>query len=74
MPNTEKPKPVLTELSPPERRRAYVFEKRTIEFRDVRRIAVSASGYHRLETGDGKKYIVAPGWLMIELDVDDWTF
>lgn len=64
----------LIELNPPERSRTYVFAEKKLKFIDVRKIQVSESGHHRLETADGKKYIVAPKWLAIELDVDEWTF
>lgn len=67
--------PQFVELNPSERRRTYWYEGgTTVELINVRRIAISSSGTHRLETGDGVKHIVAPGWLHIELDVDSWTF
>jgi hypothetical protein len=64
-----------TELSPPERKRTYVFPGgQKLELTDVVRIEVRESGKHRLECADGSRYIVAPEWLYIVLDVDDWTF
>lgn len=44
------------------------------EFQNVVSIAISDSGNHRLECEDGSKHIVAPGWLVISLDVKEWTF
>lgn len=37
-------------------------------------VGVRPSGTHRVETGDGKKWIIPGGWLAIELDMDEWTF
>lgn len=37
-------------------------------------INVSKSGTHRINTSDGHKHIVAPGWLHIEFVADEWTF
>lgn len=37
-------------------------------------INVSKSGVHRLNTKDGKKHIVAPGWYHIEFNAEEWTF
>lgn len=65
----------FTELAPCEKKRTYHFpggEK--VELHDVERIRVSDSGTHRLETGDGRKHIVPPGWLHIEINVEEWTF
>lgn len=63
------------ELEPAEASREYTFpggDKVRID--NVVRIAVSDSGTHRLETSDGCKHIVSPGWIHIELDVPAWTF
>jgi len=62
-------------LSPAERSRTYRYRGGdSIGYRNVTAIAVSGSGTHYVETGDGLKHIVAPGWLSIDLDVDAWTF
>lgn len=47
-----------------------------IFFRDVRRIAISPRGTHRLETADGLKHIVrADIWTHISVfSAGDWTF
>jgi hypothetical protein len=63
-----------TELNPPERKRTYIFPTNDLEISDVLRICIRPSGSHRIETADGLKYIVNPGWLAIVLDTDDWTF
>ncbi len=63
-----------TELSPPERKRTYRFlDGTTIVFENVTRIEVRDSGKHRIETADGRKAFVAPGWILLEIDVDAWT-
>lgn len=68
-------KPEFNELQPPESSRTYVFPGGdTIELKEVKRIAVSASGTHRLETEDGKKHIIPPTWLHIKFEATDWTF
>lgn len=63
-----------TELNPPEKRRTYHFTGGDeITFENVTRIEVRDSGKHRIETADGRKAFVSPGWLWIELDVAEWT-
>jgi hypothetical protein len=37
---------------------------------NIVRMSVSSSGTHYLEGMDGSKYIVAPGWVAIELTID----
>lgn len=64
----------FTKLDPPERRRVYHFPGGKVEIENVAAVCVRSSGTHRIETADGKKYIVNPGWLAIELDMDGWTF
>ena len=64
----------FVELSPEEKTRTYTFPNGSVSVNDVKRISVSDSGTHRLETSDGKKHIIPTGWLHIELDVDSWTF
>jgi len=62
-------------LKPPERSRIYRYaDGQVITYENVTAIAVSESGTHYLETADGAKHIVAPGWRVILLDVDSWTF
>jgi len=67
-------KPEMTKLDPPERKRTYHYKDHKLVLENVTAICVRPSGSHRLETKDGKKWIVMPGWLYIELEVDNWTF
>lgn len=59
-----------------EQSRRYVFPNgEVVELWGVVGINVSKSGTHRINTKDGKKHIIPPGWLHIEMDIDgDWTF
>lgn len=71
-----KPNPVasmMTQLNPPEKRRRYVFPAGDVVLENITALCVRPSGTHRLETGDGRKWIIPPGWLAIELDVKEWT-
>ena len=46
-----------------------------VEIKDVISINVSKSGTHRINTLDGLKHLVAPGWLHLICNIDgDWTF
>ena len=69
-------KPEFVELAPQEEVRTYTFPgDELVTLDNVVRIAVSASGNHRLETADGVKHIVPAGWLHIAFLSDgDWTF
>lgn len=70
---SEPPKLELTKLTPPERKRVYHFPGGDrIELVGVTHLTVRPSGNHRLATSDGRKWIVPPGWLAVELDVDDF--
>lgn len=62
-----------------EQRRVYSYlsggELYVIEIENVTHIEVRPSGKHRLETSDGRKMFVAPGWISLEIDSeDDWKF
>jgi hypothetical protein len=57
-----------------EQSRTYVFPAGAITIKQVKSINVSKSGTHRINTVDGKKYIVPTGWLYIEFDAPEWTF
>jgi hypothetical protein len=61
-------------LDPPEKRRTYVFPGCRVGITDVVAVCVRPSGSHRLETADGMKWIIQPGWLAIEIDTPKWTF
>lgn len=63
-----------TEFNPPERKRVYHFPGGDVaEFVNVTRIEIRDSGKHRIETADGRKAFVCPGWIWLEIDVDQWT-
>lgn len=56
-----------------ERRRIYRFVGAKVELENVEELIISNSGNHRLKTADGRKHIVPPGWVHIEIDRDeDW--
>ncbi len=68
-------KPDFVELQPIEKSRKYTFPSgATVELEAVKRLAVSESGTHRIETADGIKHIVPSGWIHIEIVTDEWTF
>lgn len=56
-----------------EQKRTYFYPGRSYTFDKVNKVAISNST-HRVETSDGKKFIVNNGWDVIELEVDDWSF
>ena len=61
-------------FDPPEKVRTYNFScGEKVVLKDVTELVVRASGTHRLKTEDGKSHIVAPGWLHIELEIENWT-
>jgi hypothetical protein len=58
----------------PESLRVYHFKGgETVTLTNVIALRVSPSGFHRLETADGKKHIVAPGWQHVEFEADGWS-
>ena len=57
-----------------EQNRTYTFPNGTVEIENIISINVSKSGTHRLNSKDGKKYIVPSGWICIEFNAEDWTF
>lgn len=64
----------MPELKPPEHKRTYHYaDGFTLTFYNVTMVEVTKSGFHKIESDDGK-FIVAPGWRWIALDVDAWTF
>jgi hypothetical protein len=65
----------LATITPPERSRTYGFvDGGELTVKNVCKVGVRPSGDHRLETTDGKKYIVKGRWNYIILDIDEWTF
>ena len=58
-----------------EQNRIYKFPSGgTVTLNGVLSINVSKSGTHRINTTDGKKHIIPPGWIHIEFDAAAWTF
>lgn len=63
-----------------EKTRRYVYGCHTLDLKNVAAIAVRPSGNHRVivepDNGPELHYIVAPGWLWIELDNNGrpWDF
>jgi len=67
--------PAFVELKYPERKRTYHFATgNTFTVFDVLRVASPPGRSHRIETKDGRKYIVPPGWVAIEIEVDEWSY
>jgi hypothetical protein len=57
-----------------ERSRTYHFPGGdAVTFMGVSRLEVRESGSHRLETADGKKAFVHPGWLWLDIDAESWS-
>lgn len=57
-----------------EQGRVYMFPNGNMTIANVIRVAVSKTT-HRLETADGRKFIVPQGWLSVEIITDgDWSF
>jgi hypothetical protein len=57
-----------------EKSRTYFFPGGPLRIESVVKLCVRDSGTHRIETADGKKYIVASGWSAIEIEADAWSF
>ena len=57
-----------------EQARTYTFPHGKVTITEVVGINVSKSGTHRINTKDGKKHIVPPGWIHIEFDAPHWSF
>jgi hypothetical protein len=56
-----------------EQKRIYYFPQGVIAVENIVKFAAPGTT-HRLETADGKKFIVNNGWMAIELDVAEWSF
>lgn len=66
---------MLNKLVAPEAIRQYVYsDGSTIEFKNVTAVGITKSGFHKLETKANEKFIVAPNWRYIKLDMKEWTF
>lgn len=58
-----------------EKSRKYIYSNGfKLNIKNVIDVTISDSGNHRIETEDGKKYIVTTGWVAVELDTEQWTF
>jgi hypothetical protein len=66
--------PAVKFIEVQEQNRTYTFVNGTVKLEGVTSINVSKSGTHRINTKDGKKHIVPPGWIHIEFDAPEWTF
>jgi len=67
--------PKWHETTNPENSRTYHFSDGTLlTLQSVKRLAVGKSGTHRVECHDGAKYIVAPKWNWISLELKEWSF
>lgn len=66
------PPPKFTAVN--EQNRTYHFPNGSVTLTGVVGINVSKSGTHRINTKDGKKHIIPPGWIHIEFDAPNWTF
>lgn len=65
----------LNKLVAPEAYRQYFYaDGSTIKFVDVVAVGVTKSGFHKLETLANEKFIVAPDWRYMKLDMKEWTF
>jgi hypothetical protein len=57
-----------------EKCRTYIFSDGEFKIHNATRLAVSERGTHRVESADGRKFIVQPKWLAIEIDCAEWSF
>lgn len=63
-----------TELNPAEKSRTYTFPTGLrITYDNVVRIEIRESGKHRIETADGKKAFICPGWVALDIDTPVWS-
>lgn len=44
-----------------------------LQYENITEVDISESGNHRLKA-DGILVIVAPKWISVEIEADDWTF
>lgn len=51
-----------------ERSRTYHFPTTKVTLQNVVKLAVRPSGTHRIQTAKGRKFIIPPGWVSIEID------
>ena len=68
-------KPEFTRLAYVESERTYYFpNNERVTIKNVAAVCARPNGSHRLETTDGRKWIVPAGFLAISFAADDWTF
>jgi hypothetical protein len=68
-------------ISPPEKSRIYYFspvdekdDDIIFTLENVCKVGIGSEGHHRIETTDGKKFIINNTWIAIELDIGEWSF
>lgn len=73
---TDRAVPLDTVMRIRERRRTYLFPGgNTVVIKNPVELVVRPSGSHRVKTADGKVYIVARGWLCVEIvSRSGWAF
>jgi hypothetical protein len=71
-PFKQPPKPIFTKVE--EQNRTYTFPNGSVTIQNVVSINVSKSGTHRINTKDGGKHIIPPGWIHIQFTAPEWTF
>lgn len=68
------PRGVWQIFDPPEVVRVYEYATGPVlTYHNVSRFKVDDDGNHFLETTDGRRAIVAPGWRVIHLEIDGWA-
>lgn len=57
-----------------EKSRTYIFPgDHVLRVEEVARLCVRPSGTHRLELASGRKLIVPPRWIAIEIEAREWS-
>ena len=60
------------EMTLKETERIYHFPKgERVVLKEVRKIVIEPSGTHKIKTADGKRHIIKPDWLSIEIDGEE---
>lgn len=53
--------------------RKYHFPDGVFTVENVIGLCIRSSGTHRLNTADGRKFVVPAGWLAIEVGAESWS-
>lgn len=53
--------------------REYVFANGKVRIENVTELCIRPSGNHRLNTADGRKFVIPVGWLAIEVGAAEWS-